>query len=278
MSPFGGTNTGAFAFSTLSVLTGCADNFDSDRGDLRLVVGEQKAESVVSSEALARASPIFRRMLNGNFAESKPKSGDWVVTLPEDDPYALCFLLNIIHLRFDRIPAVGGATTYTDQVVYKLTVLSDKYELTHSLRPWASSWLADISKRHRRDFTSRIWIAWELGDYKLFAAEVDNLYLNTGVDSDGNLLDATGTRLDTCPMLENLDVLGKSCSHPNHCRASHQVHGADLLYRTDLRRKAKAYQSSFGPLQQAFAGPSSLRRLRRSPLQTGCANISNTSP
>lgn len=91
--------SGLFTFTKESVLTESSDTFDPN-GDLRLVIGEQKAESVVCSRSLARASPIFNKMLYGAFSESKPVEGDWHVELPEDDPYALCFLLNIIHGPF----------------------------------------------------------------------------------------------------------------------------------------------------------------------------------
>lgn len=97
-----------------------------------------------------------------------------------------------------------------EEDVYKITILSDKHDLTHMPRPWAASWLVEIAERSRKTFTRRIWIAWELGDYKLFAAECHYLCLNTSIDADGNLVDSAGVRLDRCPMLENLDILGDS--------------------------------------------------------------------
>jgi hypothetical protein len=103
---------------------------------------------------------------------------------------------------------------------YRVTVLSDKYDLTRMLRPWATSWLSDIAGEDRKNFTSRVWIAWELGDYELFATECDNLYHNTSIDSDGNLLDTAGARLDTCPMLENLDILGEYSLGPAAFRST----------------------------------------------------------
>lgn len=207
MSIFDVPKPGVFASPQLLALAESSGTFDP-HGDLRLVVGHDKAESLVCSRSLARASPVFRNMLYGRFSEAMPARGEWRVELPEDDPNALCFLFNIIHGRFDRI-ANGIGAVYADRDIYEVAILTDKYDLTHMLRPWANSWLNDIANRHRRDFTSRIWIAWEMGDYKLFAAECENLYLNAAIDSDGNLLDASGTRLDTCPMLENLDILGE---------------------------------------------------------------------
>jgi hypothetical protein len=102
MSLFEPTQTGLFTFTRMSALRDSFGIFDP-HGDLRLVVGEEKAESLVCSRSLARASPIFNKMLFGFFYESKPAKGDRRVELPEDDPYALCFLLNIIHGRFDRV-------------------------------------------------------------------------------------------------------------------------------------------------------------------------------
>lgn len=180
------------------------DDFDA-HGDLRLVVGEQKAVSLVCSRSLARASKIFNAMLYGDSAESKPAGpGDWRVELPDDDPYALFYLLNIIHGRFDRV-----STSISEENLREITILSDKYDLTHILRPWAESWLSTIPGGARKDNSTRIWIAWELGDFKLFSQECENLLLSSSTDSDGNLIEDFGKRLDSYLMLANLDILGK---------------------------------------------------------------------
>ncbi|KAK7991505.1 nuclear pore protein-like protein [Apiospora saccharicola] len=52
----------------------------------------------VSSRTLARASSVWKMMLFGGFAESKPKEGDWIVSLPDDSSEAMSTLLGIVSL------------------------------------------------------------------------------------------------------------------------------------------------------------------------------------
>ncbi len=61
----------------------------------------------VSSRHLTLASPVFDRLLKGEFAEScRLKSvGTTEVRLPRDNPQALQILLNIIHSRSKRFRA-----------------------------------------------------------------------------------------------------------------------------------------------------------------------------
>ncbi|OIW30032.1 hypothetical protein CONLIGDRAFT_632143 [Coniochaeta ligniaria NRRL 30616] len=49
--------------------------FEED-GDLRLEVGPERMPMIVCPKALARASPVFKRILFGGFAESKPADGE----------------------------------------------------------------------------------------------------------------------------------------------------------------------------------------------------------
>jgi len=142
--------------------------FDRD-GDLTLVVGPDGSECVVCPRALARGSPVFKSMLFGGFSESKPSEGEWIVKLPEDDPEAFILLLHILHGQYHKVP--GGLS---EERLYEVTVLADKYDLTSSLRPWTKCWLdylKDID-RAAENQAMRIWIAWELGDLELFRSEL----------------------------------------------------------------------------------------------------------
>lgn len=182
-----------------------SETFDQ-HGDLRLVVGEEKAVSLVCSRALARASPtFFNTLLYGNFAEAeKRKDGDWLVELPEDDPYALCLVLNIIHGRFERVP-----NRLSELDLYQATVLTDKYGLTHILRPWVQSWLnpnptisADVAAAHRA------WIAWELGDHQLFSRTCTDLLVSCNLSPAGDLEDTNGIPLESLTMTASMDIVG----------------------------------------------------------------------
>ncbi|OIW22434.1 hypothetical protein CONLIGDRAFT_638350 [Coniochaeta ligniaria NRRL 30616] len=176
--------------------------FDPD-GELHLEVGSEKVAYVVCPRSLARASPVFKRMLYGGFAEARPADGNWRVQLPDDNPEALALLLNIVHGHFDKIP-MG----MREIELYEATVLTNKYDMTHTLRPWAQHWLKELPKTKREIPAHRIWIAWEMGDSNLFKTEVDFLQLYCSLNADGDLVDNTKTRtpLRSFVMLESLGI------------------------------------------------------------------------
>ena len=66
-------------------------------------------EYIVCSKTLSRASLFFKRLLYGEFAESKKPEGNsqwaqWTVYLPEDHPTALGIILGLAHGVFRNIP------------------------------------------------------------------------------------------------------------------------------------------------------------------------------
>ncbi|KAK4169636.1 hypothetical protein QBC43DRAFT_176531, partial [Cladorrhinum sp. PSN259] len=110
-------------------------------GDLTLCVGEETAETQnfqVDSRTLCRISPAFNRMLLGPWSESKPTDDqkDWRVSLPVDLPGPLAVILNIIHSRFDHLPANLNFHQLDD-----LLVLMDKYIISLLLiKRWIQQW------------------------------------------------------------------------------------------------------------------------------------------
>ncbi|KAI0600989.1 hypothetical protein F4775DRAFT_542316 [Biscogniauxia sp. FL1348] len=157
-------------------------------GDLTLRVGQNKPKArygsmaeeaitfVVCSRTVARASPVWKKLLYGGFAESKrpstSSSSEWLVELPEDNPKAMSTMLHIIHSRFENVPRITDSFVLDD--LYQLTVLTDKYDLTAVLRPWATSWMRSLHQTRNSwskslfptsaDLRRHLWIAWELGD------------------------------------------------------------------------------------------------------------------
>lgn len=172
--------------------------------DLRLRVGQPGDGQTIfnaSSRALARASPVFDKMLYGNFAESKSKDDGncWTVDLPTDSPSAVEILLNITHARFQLVPR----TPSIDEL-YDLTVLTDFYDATASLAPWADSWMSTI--RELPDdpgLTPKLlWVSWQLGRAGLFTSIAREILM----ESDRPLCANTGAfkGLRTPP-----DIIGK---------------------------------------------------------------------
>jgi hypothetical protein len=104
--------------------------FDQD-GDLKLTVGTNPSqEMLVDSHVLCRTSPVFRKMLRGPFAERKPEQGNWNIKLPEDDNETFAVLMDLAHGLYMRVEC-----TITTAKLYKLCVLSNKYDMISVLRP-----------------------------------------------------------------------------------------------------------------------------------------------
>lgn len=185
-------------------------HFDVD-GDLCLDVGENKQAQrfIVCSRTLSRASKVFKAMLYGNFVESKPsnKGQEWAVAVPEDDPGALATVLFIIHGKFRKVP-----TTVTRHQLYMITVLTDKYDMTEVLRPWAHAWVAPFTSITRplgqKGDEHLLWIAWELGHIALFRSTLAVLQETCTLDQHGKLLDRHGTRLEDNDHIKALGIIG----------------------------------------------------------------------
>lgn len=112
-------------------------------GDLILIVGEGKLHKrfLVCSRTLARASKPFDTMLYGPFKESKPTnpSKNWTIHLPDDHIEAFEIILNIIHLKSDKIPNIVDC-----HILFEVLVLGDKYLMGHLFRRIASGWYDDM--------------------------------------------------------------------------------------------------------------------------------------
>ncbi|TGO33553.1 hypothetical protein BHYA_0240g00120 [Botrytis hyacinthi] len=141
-------------------------------GDLTLRIGPDGAtdDYIVCPRTLARASPVFERMLYGGFAEREPSTGaavgEWIVRLPEDNSITMGLFLSMIHGNYDE--------TLQDlslDEIYHLTVVVHYYDATKVLRPWAEIWInhvASLVEDVNTPMLRVLWIAWELGSISLF--------------------------------------------------------------------------------------------------------------
>jgi hypothetical protein len=144
-------------------------------GDLLLRVGAelpgvQTTDFRVCSAAMRRASPVWKSMLFGPWSEAKPRRGNWVVNLPEDNPAPLLVILTIIHGRFSDVPR----GMWIPQL-YDVLVVLDKYDLMGIIQPWYRYWAGIASNPPKRSATAaasqcpgeyaimRIHAGWELG-------------------------------------------------------------------------------------------------------------------
>lgn len=165
---------------------GGLDVLDSN-GDLYLKIGEEVDEKAktffVCSKALSRASTVFRKMLYGGFAESRPSDAHqtWTVELPEDRQEPLELMLNIVHGRFDMVPEQLDLTH-----LYKLLVVTEKYDATAIARPWAKGWLEAVKSSMQNPLL--LGVAYELGDSQTFNNMAMKIATECLIDGDEDLV------------------------------------------------------------------------------------------
>lgn len=196
-----------------SLAGGTAFYFDS-RGDLTLKVGDssdQKLcvyEFVVCSRSLARWSSVFRAMLFTGFAESRPKDdAPWTIEMPEDSVSPVFLLLSIVHGHFQHIPK-----SLPQDHLYQLLVVTEKYDMTQTLSPWASAWFQPYAATNTSSTDGEeivMWISWELGHEGTFCNWAKNLLLKSKINGEGELLDSNSIALNTYTFLEPPGILGR---------------------------------------------------------------------
>ncbi|KUI70525.1 hypothetical protein VM1G_06433 [Cytospora mali] len=160
-------------------------------GNLKLVVDAERVLFRVDANALRRSSKVFDAMLFRGFRESEQGS-DWTVELPEDDAWAMQTLLHAAHANFADIPKTMDLSE-----LYSLTVLTNKYDMTHCLQPWAHKWASPVNNPslHNpvvdRDVEEmdieRIWVLHEFGMYRSFEDMIVGVALNATATPDGDI-------------------------------------------------------------------------------------------
>lgn len=148
----------------------------TSEGDTRLLVKADGVNKVfvVSSQVMRLACDAWSRMLapDGYFKEAQPTAdGMKEVELPDDEGEALDILLNIAHLRFDKVPR-----TLDFQNLLDVAVLTDKYGITKLVEPWVHKWLENAKETFNiRSHEQWLWIAWEFGDAETFNQVCEHL-------------------------------------------------------------------------------------------------------
>lgn len=142
---------------------------------------------------MRRSSKVFDTMLFGCFRESQ-QGPDWTVELPEDDSWAMQILLNAVHANFSEVPRKMDISG-----LYRITVLTNKYDMTHCLQPWASIWASEADKPAlhspinwdlsavEKTKLEMIWVLHEFGMYSPFETRVLETALNATATPDGDI-------------------------------------------------------------------------------------------
>ncbi|KAL6715638.1 hypothetical protein ACLMJK_006599 [Lecanora helva] len=136
-------------------------------GDLVLILGDPSEQTYirVSSKILSIASPVLAAMLGPKYAEGNTLSttGSLELTLPEDDPEAMVWVCNIVHLK-------QSFTHISVALMEKIAVTCDKYDMSGALSVWGEAWLShiDLSTDGEARYGRLLWIAYALGCQTVF--------------------------------------------------------------------------------------------------------------
>lgn len=225
--------------------------FDQN-GDLRLCVDkdQNKQDMLVDSRALCRASPVFRKMLGGSFAEKKPNIGEWRVCLPDDKSGPFSILMDITHGLFERSPAEPSV-----EQLYEITVLTDKYDMTRVLRPIAANWLKEVKydmlHQPLENRGKALFIAWELGSLDLFRSLADSIADDAIVDTDGQLAHETMGPLSILAGISSLEIMGQlSRLLDSILRTNFQ----QILSRNAETESSPSFSETAMPLLESWSG------------------------
>lgn len=185
---------------------------DSEPGEVRMRV---------SSRHLTLVSPVFKSLFKSSFLEGQSLSsaGTAEVSLPDDDPYSLEILLNIIHGRLKKVPSDLSTAELT-----QVAVLIDKYELHEISLIYSCIWIDSLKESLPTRFTQDLlpWMCiFRILSKPEYFAQTTKIALR---ESEGPLYNNAET---TLPIPESL--LGKDFAtfHNASCSPSFRNYRVD---------------------------------------------------
>jgi len=158
--------------------------------DVKLIVGEENTEILVSHQVMSNASPVFRQMFQQNrFAEGLGiKSNDcFPLPLPDDQADAMEIICNILHFRTNLVPRKD----ITSDILADLATVIDKYDCALATQPWSTIWIgqgsvrkeaANIEHMQLSEVGKWIHISAQLGYEDLFFKSTSALISRTRAD------------------------------------------------------------------------------------------------
>ncbi|KAF4971073.1 hypothetical protein FSARC_2021 [Fusarium sarcochroum] len=179
--------------------------FDSN-GDLLLRVGSDPVRGmIVDSRALCRASTELQAVLSRSGKENtNTNTNSWTVDLPDDDPTPFALLLNLIHARFEKIPAQVSVNQ-----LYGICVLTSKYKMTEVLRPVAERWYKPIARPSNYGSLFKMaFVSWELGFADDLSQAAGHIVHNCRLNEDNQLtIGAKNKRLSEIEAFQRIPIL-----------------------------------------------------------------------
>ncbi len=183
------------------------NRFEFEDGDVLIQAMDQGAKVTgrVSKDAMSRASPVWKKFVtppweaNSTAGDTKPAKSP--ISFLEDDPDALCLLLNITHFKFRKVPV-----KLPYRLFYKVAILCDQYNCVEIVQPWIRGWLKDEDVESQKvGQEGWLFIAWVFGREKVFSKLASDLVRWTFKVSDH----LTNSVLDRLPETMPPGIIGK---------------------------------------------------------------------
>lgn len=138
-------------------------------GDVELLVGgEGNITTIkVASKVLSSASPVFAALFEPHFSEGlalskSSTSSICQIKLPDDNPEALTLVCHVLHYRRDIPHRISL------ELLEKVAILCDKYDLAIVLMPWSEVWLHQIDGQGEASWAIMLCIASIFGNHRAF--------------------------------------------------------------------------------------------------------------
>lgn len=133
--------------------------------------GSPEVRFRLSSRHLILASPYFRAMLTGPWAENSSRAGSMYIASASDwDDGALTILMDIIHGHSERIPS-----SMSLELLAKIAVLVDYYKCHKIVKSYSDTWIegtlgrgeTNLPQRYSRDLILCLFIACVFAQHKI---------------------------------------------------------------------------------------------------------------
>jgi hypothetical protein len=136
---------------------------------------DTKAYSIrVNRAVISQASPVWHKMLDGAWGESTKSE----IALPDDDPDAMLLVLRVAHVQFQLL-----RKSLTNEMMYELAIVCDKYDCVELLQRWLVHWTKQWSESALSANTTvpagAPFICWIFGLEKPFSRVMQLLTLST---------------------------------------------------------------------------------------------------
>ncbi|KAK7920053.1 hypothetical protein PG985_008075 [Apiospora marii] len=200
-----------------------------ERGDLLVGVAndEEEQKFLVDSNALSRASKRWRSAIDDlrEIHAGQPRQRKIEVGI-KGDPGHHHLLFRIMHGDFESIP-----DEFAESQLFDLLAIIEYYQVRLSLlRPWICDWI--MTSHHWHDpydatrLYKRLWMAWVLGNRKVFHRALTVLVQEVVPTNGGAELHLAGEPLPQTPEIPGLFVAN---SIPDYLRREREARVAKLL-------------------------------------------------